>query len=469
MRCRRIGQNRREGERRQRCSGAKLRRAGEENGRYGGGEGLTKPSTLNTVSVVERYRAGDRRHPLRNDTIAGGLVFALTTLNVLTNGSSPSERRTGIVFFVVASATIALRRVFPYTAMAVATGLLVSILFVPREGTGDVVAFWSTFYTAGTLGAATIPSIPIPRLASVAGARNAVRAVSVVAIVVGVSIAASRGILSDDPTTGEPPGNAFIAGALEIILIFAFVGSAWFIGDLVRLRRENDRELSERNAELVQQRAENERRAVIEERVRISRELHDVVAHHVSLMGVQAGAARMALRQTPEKAEVALSEVERSSRQAVSELQRLLGFLRQDEPDTTRPQPTLNDLNALVADVERAGRKVRLERCIDEDPELPSSVQLTAFRIVQEALTNAVKHSTDAPIDVCVSFERDALRVIVDDHGSPRASTGETAKGHGLVGIRERVAFHGGTVSITPSPTRFTIDARLPLETRDTQ
>lgn len=270
---------------------------------------------------------------------------------------------------------------------------------------------------------------------------------------------------SNDPTTGAPPpGNEFVTNALGVLLVFAFVGSAWFIGDLVRLRRENDQQLSECNAELVRERAENERRAVVEERVRISRELHGVVAHHVSLMGVQAGAARMALRQEPQKAEAALSEVERSSRQAVFELHRLLGFLRQDEPETTAPQPTLDDLTKLIADVERTGRQIRLSLTLPETVALPSSVQLTTYRIVQEALTNAVKHSSVAPIDVDVSLVGTMLRVSVVDHGSPVSPSGPNTKGHGLLGIRERVAFHGGTVAITPSPTQFTVAAAFPAE-----
>lgn len=414
------------------------------------------------MSVVERYRAGDRRHPFRNDAIAAGVVFALATVNVFTNGSPRSERTTAIVYFVVASLAIALRRSVPYSALVVATGLMVSILFIPREGTSDVIAFWSTFYTAGTVGSATLPGRGLQR---VTNARNAFRAGSVVAIVIGVAIAVAQGVFTNDATTGAPPpGNEFVTNALGIVLVLAFVGSAWFIGDLVRVRRENEVELSQRNAELVRERSENERRAVVEERVRISRELHDVVAHHVSLMGVQAGAARLALRQEPKKAEMALSQVERSSRQAVFELHRLLGFLRQDEPETTAPQPTLDDLTTLIADVKRTGRDVRLNLDLPATLALPSSVQLTTYRIVQEALTNAVKHSHVAPIDVDVSLVDATLRLSIVDHGTAVSPVGPHAKGHGLVGIRERVAFHGGTVAITPSPTGFTVDASLPVE-----
>lgn len=414
------------------------------------------------MSVVESYRAGDRRHPLRNDAIAAALVLALATTNVFTNGSPRSERLTSVAYFAIAPLAIALRRIVPYTTLFLATGLMVSILFVPREGTSDVIAFWSTFYTAGTIGSATIPRLGLGRSAD---ARNAIRAASVVAIIIGVAIAVAKGVFSNDPTTGAPPpGNEFVTNALGVLLVLAFVGSAWFIGDLVRLRRENDRELSERNADLVSERAENERRAIVEERVRISRELHDVVAHHVSLMGVQAGAARMALRQEPQKAEAALSEVERSSRQAVLELHRLLGFLRQDEPETTAPQPTLDDLSKLIADVERTGRHIRLNLDVPEMLTLPSSVQLTTYRIVQEALTNAVKHSRVAPIDIAIALLGTTLRVTIVDHGTPVSSSGLGTKGHGLLGIRERVAFHGGTVAITPSPLRFSVAATLPVE-----
>ncbi len=440
-----------------------LPREGEGKHHSDGGRVPSEPSTLKTVSVVERYRVGDRRHPVRNDIIAALLIFALTTVNVLTNGSATGDRRAEVFYLLIAALAISVRRVVPYLALATGTGLLISLAFMPREGTADLVAYWSTMYTAGTVGSATLPFARSPKLGSVPGLRNTVRALSVLSIVATVVVGFFVGVFDNDPSLDIPePSNPGVAYALIAILIAAFVASAWFIGDLVRVRRENDRELSARNAELVQQRAANEHRAVLNERVRISRELHDVVAHHVSLMGVQAGAARMALRQDPNRAEVALGEVERSSRQAVSELQRLLGFLRQDEPDTTAPQPTLSDLDALIADVERAGRTVHLDRTLPDDDQLPSSVQLTAFRIVQEALTNAVKHSTNAPIDLCVSADRFSLRVRIEDHGRPLQPMNGSA-GHGLVGVRERVAFHGGTVTVSPLPSGFIIDAILPL------
>jgi signal transduction histidine kinase len=406
------------------------------------------------VKLAERYRASDRLHPFRNDAIAGAtlLAFTVTSDRTLTK---PLLTGWSLALTVVGSLGIAARRRFPITALAIGTGLLTQVFFDSRDANIDSILFWSALYTVGIL---KVPATAIPDTVATADQRRlVVRMAATTIVLVGFVMFIHRGGL-EDPSSPD----TFVNNAFAILLAVFFVGSAWFVGDLVRTRRENDAELERQNIELTVQREENARRAVLDERVRIARELHDVVAHHVSLMGVQAGAARLAVRQRPDQAEAALSEVERSSRQAVSEMQRLLGFLRQDESDSTAPQPRLSDLTTLVADIERAGRAVHLTTALADDAVVPSSVQLTAYRIVQEALTNALKHSAGAPIDVNVSTSGHDLLVSVHDHGAPLAKPHAASSGHGLAGIRERVAFHGGRLSIVPSRTGFNVDAALP-------
>jgi signal transduction histidine kinase len=201
---------------------------------------------------------------------------------------------------------------------------------------------------------------------------------------------------------------------------------------------------------------------VLEERVRIARELHDVLAHHVSVMGVQAGAARRVLLTQPDTATDLLSSIEASSRSAVVELQRLLGLLRQaGDVDAGGPQPNLDGLTELAEQVREAGLDVHLDL---DAAEIPPAVALSAYRIVQEALTNTLKHAgTGHRADVQVRRRPSSLEVVVVDDG--RGPAGEDTAGHGLVGMRERVLLHGGELKAgrrTGAPG-FEVRAWFPL------
>jgi signal transduction histidine kinase len=198
--------------------------------------------------------------------------------------------------------------------------------------------------------------------------------------------------------------------------------------------RERRAELAERERDVAA------REAVVEERARIARELHDVVAHNVSMMVVQAGAERRVV-DVGATHEV-LETIEQIGRGALTEMRRLVGMLRSDAPDPLTPQPGLDDLPTLVTQVREAGLPVELH--VDgERRTLPAGIELSAYRIVQEALTNALKHAGDARAEVHVRYGRESLELeIVDDGagGAARAASG----GHGLVGMRERVALYGG-------------------------
>ncbi len=260
-------------------------------------------------------------------------------------------------------------------------------------------------------------------------------------------------------------GNGDLLKVLSLVWPFFIFAVAWWFGELIRTRREREDQLVERSKELVREREENAQRAVIEERVRISRELHDVIAHHVSVMGVQAGAARRVLTRRPQQAIEALSLIESSSRQAIAELQRMLGFLRsRGEPEELAPQPSMRDLDGLAAEMRDAGLPVTL-RIEGEETDLPASVDLSAYRIVQEALTNTLKHA-QRPVEAFVTarFSPNVLEVEVLDDGKGVVPVDSSRTGNGLVGMRERVALHGGKLDTGPRPEGgFFVRASLEL------
>jgi signal transduction histidine kinase len=238
----------------------------------------------------------------------------------------------------------------------------------------------------------------------------------------------------------------------------ALLALPWVAGAAIRSLRESKRELAERAADLHREREENARQAVFAERVRIARELHDVVAHHVSVMGVQAGAARRVMDRHPDKAAEALSSIEASSRQAVLELHRLLGFLRRaGETDELAPQPSLAQLGDLVA-----AEDLTIEG--DSRP-LSPTLEVCAYRIVQEALTNARKHAGEAKATVRVRYGPATLEVEVLDDGPVAADrSGAGEGGLGLIGMRERASLHGGHLRAGPRPEGgFAVYATFPL------
>ncbi|MFJ8695082.1 sensor histidine kinase [Streptomyces roseolilacinus] len=223
----------------------------------------------------------------------------------------------------------------------------------------------------------------------------------------------------------------------------------------------------QRNAET--QRRLLAERAVSDERRRIARELHDIVAHHLTTMQLLAGGARANLDRSPDTAREALVTLEGSGRTALREMRHLLDVLRagdeSDEGEATAPQPGIGDLDRIVGDSRRAGLPTTLTT--DGDPRsLPPGVALTVFRIVQEALTNARRHAGDgAHVDVRLTFAAHEVRVAVTDDGPRPGRPVARGSGYGLMGMRERVALHGGTLQTGPEGGGFAVRARLPLPT----
>jgi signal transduction histidine kinase len=248
---------------------------------------------------------------------------------------------------------------------------------------------------------------------------------------------------------------------------FLSFGVAWLIGDNIRVRRAYTRQLEQRAAELEIEREEKAALAVSQERARIARELHDVVAHHVSVMVVQASGARRVLEKNPAAAPDALQAVEQSGRTALSEMRRMLEVLRTDEAGVG-PQPGLDELDRLVGQVRDAGLPVEL--AVEGRPrELPGAMDLAAYRIVQEALTNTVKHAGQASARVVVRYEPESLLLEISDDGrgaaAPLLAGADQGGGQGLIGMRERVALYGGSLEAGPVfPGGYRVRAIFPLE-----
>jgi signal transduction histidine kinase len=258
---------------------------------------------------------------------------------------------------------------------------------------------------------------------------------------------------------------------LEDLALVGFTGIfavAWLLGYFAHNYRAYAARLEERTTELEQAREELARRAVTEERLRLARELHDVVAHAMSVIAVQSGVGAHVADSRPEEVGKALAAIEATSRAALTELRRLLGVLRQDgEPQASlTPVPGLANLEGLLAEVAKAGLAVRL-RVKGGPAPLPAGLDLSAYRIVQEALTNVVKHAGPAHAQVTICYRDQEVAVEVTDDGrgvAAVAGDGRGGTGHGLIGMAERVAAFGGDLEVGPRPGGgFRVAARLPL------
>ena len=253
----------------------------------------------------------------------------------------------------------------------------------------------------------------------------------------------------------------------DYLFPMGFAFAAWGAGRTVTHRSRLSAELHEAAQRAAESREEAAARAVAQERRRIAREMHDVIAHSVSVMVVQAGGARCILGRDPARAAEAAALIERTGRDALAEMRRLLGALGPSAdtagaPVVLAPQPTLGQLEALVDRARAAGLPVTL-RLEGERRPLPAGLDLAAYRIVQEALTNAVKHAGRAPTEVLVRWGQEDLDLMIADTGDPRAVV-PVEPGHGLVGMRERVQLFGGRLHAGAVPGGgFEVRARLPL------
>ncbi|MBV6698994.1 sensor histidine kinase [Kitasatospora aureofaciens] len=272
-----------------------------------------------------------------------------------------------------------------------------------------------------------------------------------------------------------PPARHSAALLMESALLVAI---AWTIGYAVQQQRLYAASLHAQAKQRAQEQVAEARRAASEERLRIARELHDVVAHTMSVIAVQAGVANHVAAERPDEARRALSSIEETSRSALREMRAMLGVLRDEEHNSRpgqggagpAPAPGLADLGALAERTAEAGVRVDLEFS-GERPDLSPGLDLAAYRVVQEAVTNVIKHAAVDRCRVAVAYHPDAVTVEVTDHGNGTArdagaGAARPVAGHGIVGMRERVGMYGGEFRAGPLPEQgFQVSARFPSDT----
>ena len=343
---------------------------------------------------------------------------------------SSTERAAAAAAGLVLTLSLAWRRRAPLVVLgvAIATSVVANVVGVLDEATTPAIALVVAVYSVG---------------AHTSGLRAAVGGLGAAALI-AVNVA-----------------EQFSLG--DLLFIAMIVGGAWLAGRAIRYRREREHVLELLTVDLEREREEKARAAVAEERVRIARELHDVVAHAISVIVLQARGGRRSLATDPGETREALDMIEATGSEALAEMRRLLGMLRRDDEEIAlAPQPSLRYLDALAAQVREAGLPVDLS--VEGEPtELPPGVDLSAYRIVQEALTNALKHAGPATARVVVRYRENDLELEIADTGAgASASDGD---GHGLAGMRERVSLYGGKIETGPRDGGgFAVRARLPLD-----
>jgi signal transduction histidine kinase len=377
------------------------------------------------------------------DTVIGVGLFVLSLGSLrdlaqlgLLDEFSRATDALGIVFIAMQTLPLAFRRRYPVAVLVV-----VLVGFLLDRG----LDYPSTFAGVGTLVAihAVGSELPARRSGIVGlGIIGAVTAYTLIGSVLYASV-----------------------GLDDALFVFLTGLVALYLGREVHERREESRQLEERAERAEREREERARVAVADERARIARELHDVVAHQISLMTVQAeGAARLASGEDPRVRE-ALRTIGDAGREGLAEMRRVVGLLREPAFDPLEPQPRLAELPRLTEQLAEAGLPVSLH--VKGDPRrLPSGVDLSAYRIVQESLTNTLKHGgPGATADVTLDYRPEGLDLTIVDDG--RGLTGPSDGGHGLVGIRERTALLSGELTAGPRPGGgFSVHAHLPSTPR---
>jgi signal transduction histidine kinase len=418
-------------------------RLGHEPARSGG-EALfrTRVARRSVGDAVRRTLSG----PIGQDTLIASLLTTASLVGLLvhlhvdlpeggTDVSSAQLDTLGIVLALLQTVPLVWRRVAPVVVLAVCSVAMFLFFFL---------AYLPSFASFGFLLA----------LYSVAAHRD--RRISIPAALASAAVVLLILISSREP--------------LELDAIFAeslVVGAVWFIGDGLRTQRSQVSSLEDRATRFEREREEAAQQAVAEERRLIARELHDMVAHNVSVIVAQSTAAQRVFDAYPEEGRVALRSIEGSGREALVEMRRLLGLLRtaDDRPDVRDPQRGLDDIGTLLSQVREAGLHVRL--AVEGTRPLPAGLDLSAFRIVQEALTNVLKHAGPATATVRIRYERASLHLKISDNGSSLVDRDPDPlrARYGHLGMRERVALFGGSLRVGPrSGGGYEVVVSLPLD-----
>ncbi len=387
-----------------------------------------------TQRSIARLRGID---PVHVDALVGLVLLVQVQLTVWLGSSVPDPVWLALVGFVIAGA-VAIRRRRPLAAVLVVIAAVAVTTAFGHAGLGQqdklavIPATLLIFYGLGAF----------------ASGRRSVWLLGLAVVVTSVNNATRSG--------GTIP-NLVTTDVFAIVL-------PWALGRMVRERGVRERAYRETAERIDAGRELHAHEAAYGERARIARELHDVIAHSVSVMVIQAGAARTVMDAEPERAEASLRSVERAGREALAEMRRLLGVLDgQKDPRALAPQPGLADIQALLVLTRASGLNADL--LVDGEPAvLPPALDLCAYRIVQEALTNAIKHAAPASAEVRVRWGEDALELEISDDGRGAGAVNGASGGHGIAGMRERAALHGGSVDAGPGPEGgFTVHAHLPL------
>lgn len=388
---------------------------------------------------LSRIRGRVTSHPQAVDVAFGLLVVTVILLAVRAGRPLRGE---DLAASALAFALIAARRRWPLPVFGAVTA--VSAAFNLHA------ALVGPLLAANVICTYTVASRTDRRTAVVTGA------VTIVTVYVAVVIGAGR--------SWTDPQNAAIVvwGALAVV-----------VGDATRIRLANLDAVEVRARQAEHSRDEEARRRVVEERLRIARDLHDVVAHHIAVINVQVGVAAHLLRERPDAAEEALAHVRHATRTVLAELSTVLDVLRSEEQDaehasTTEPPPGLSRLTAMLDSLAAVGLRVE-HRQEGEARPLPSAVDLAAYRIVQESLTNAHKHGSEPAARLLLDYTPAGLGIMVEN-AAGRPVPDADGCGHGLIGLRERVSSVGGRVRTGRDDGRFTVDAFLPaaLDRQDT-
>jgi signal transduction histidine kinase len=383
--------------------------------------------------AVDRWSAVRSRLPRLNPLVADGLLALVAAgLSLAQLQGFPSPRSRGalnVALVLLQTLPLVFRRRAPFTVFVVAAA---------------AAAVQGTLQLRGPLFAFLALNLALYSLAAYGDHRLAVRAVAVWACLLTVRL----GYLI---ATSWP--QVTISGLSDVVDDYVLLAAAWTLGEGVRQRRVHAAELEDRAARLEREREEKARQAVIQERLRIARELHDVVAHSLSVIGVQAGAARLVLDADPDPTGVreAVAAIEATANQAMAEMRRALGILRATEPSgvALAPLPGLGQLPALRDQLRSAGLSVDLTVTGEPRP-VATSIDLSLYRIVQEALTNALKHARATRAEVVVGYGAHDITVEVTDDGRGPPPSAARSQGAGTIGMRERVALFSGELQVGP-------------------
>jgi signal transduction histidine kinase len=380
------------------------------------------------------------KHPRVTDVVVSGAVLAASLFHPgeTRNGGLINLSVLGAALSIVACLSLVMRREKPLLVLGITTGAFCLYTLIGAVKSPIGLAMGVAVYTV------------------VLNVDRYRRIVALTTVAIVATLCATVGANGD---------------LLKDLSVVVLLGLAVAVGEAMRNRRAYLAEIQNRIRQAEQAREEEADRRVMEERIRIAHELHDVIAHHIALMNVQAGVAAHMLREQPEESERALALVRDGGRTVLQELTVLLGVLRRSGDSTipTAPSPSLEQLGTLIESFAAAGLQIEWEP-YEPGEALPELIGLTAYRVLQESLTNVVKHTNEAKTTVQISRRPGELDLDVTNTAGtalprPVGATAPIGSGHGLIGMRERVATVGGTVSAGPTPEGgFRVHAILPLQ-----